>query len=278
MKRIYAAIGVVALLLLAVGCRGKKDLTGRQPVASEEVQDNFETLMESYPDWETFSAKGSADLSVGAGSSLSASTQVRMIRGEMLQVSVRVILGIEVARLYMTADSIFLINKMQKQMVAESLTRLGEKLSNPVSLETVQDALLGRIFLLDSPSNRYHLSDFEVLESGASRWSLTPREQDSRFGYRFDLDGTRLLTTQLISTGGSKKVVCEYSRFIEQSGSENFPTMMTLSLTGLNTPIGMNLKYDSSSVTWNGSVKTDNLNLSRYTRVSAAQMLKLLSL
>ena len=81
--------------------------------------------MASYPDWNTFSAKGSADLSFGASGSLSASTQLRMVRGEVLQISVRIILGIEVARLYMTPDSLFLVNKMQKQYVAASLQEIG---------------------------------------------------------------------------------------------------------------------------------------------------------
>ena len=147
MNHIRIAVCSIVLLILA-GCKGGKELISERPV-SQEVRNNFESLMASYPDWNTFSAKGSADLSFGASGSLSASTQLRMVRGEVLQISVRIILGIEVARLYMTPDSLFLVNKMQKQYVAASLQEIGERLSSPVSLQTVQDALLGRIFLLN---------------------------------------------------------------------------------------------------------------------------------
>ena len=186
MNHIRIAVCSIVLLILA-GCKGGKELISERPV-SQEVRNNFESLMASYPDWNTFSAKGSADLSFGASGSLSASTQLRMVRGEVLQISVRIILGIEVARLYMTPDSLFLVNKMQKQYVAASLQEIGERLSSPVSLQTVQDALLGRIFLLNSANNAYGIDDFEVMESGSSRWSLSPKRQDERFGYRFDLD------------------------------------------------------------------------------------------
>lgn len=157
MNHIRIAVCSIVLLILA-GCKGGKELISERPV-SQEVRNNFESLMASYPDWNTFSAKGSADLSFGASGSLSASTQLRMVRGEVLQISVRIILGIEVARLYMTPDSLFLVNKMQKQYVAASLQEIGERLSSPVSLQTVQDALLGRIFLLNSANNAYGIDD-----------------------------------------------------------------------------------------------------------------------
>ena len=97
MKPIYVAV-CIALLSMLAGCKGGKELATHQPV-SREVRNNFETLMASYPEWTTFSAKGSADVGLGKGGSLSTNTQVRMVRGESLQISVRVFLGIEVARL-----------------------------------------------------------------------------------------------------------------------------------------------------------------------------------
>lgn len=77
MNHIRIAVCSIVLLILA-GCKGGKELISERPV-SQEVRNNFESLMASYPDWNTFSAKGSADLSFGASGSLSASTQLRMV-------------------------------------------------------------------------------------------------------------------------------------------------------------------------------------------------------
>lgn len=276
MNYIRIAFCLVVLSVLT-GCKGGKEVVAPR-VVSPEVKNNFEMLVASYPQWSTFSSKGSADLSFGSGGSLSATTQVRMVRGEALQISVRVILGIEIARLYMTCDSLFLIDKMQKRYVAESLRSIGERLSSPISLPTVQDALLGRIFLLESENNSYRLDDFEVIDSGSSRWSLVPRQQDSRFGYRFDLDGTKLLSTTLSSAGGGKAIECTYSQFFTQGQSGNFPTNMHITLSGLNVPVSLDLEYDSSSVVWNGRLSVEKPDLSRYRRASTAQILKELSL
>lgn len=276
MKQIYVAVCVVLLSILA-GCKGGKELVTAQPV-SQEIRNDFDKLVASYPQWTTFSSKGSAELSLGQGGSLSASTQVRMVRGESLQISVRIFLGIEVARLYMTRDSLFLVDKMQRRYVAESLSVIGDKLDQTISLPTVQDALLGRIFLLDSPSAEYGMADFEVVESGSSRWSLLPRRQDARFGYRFDLEGTKLLSTQVSSADGDKSVVCRYAGFVKQGASDNFPTNMQLSLKGLSLPLSLTLGYDASSVAWNGKLSLEKPDLSRYTRVSATQLLKELSI
>lgn len=272
MRYLYVAVCVVILTMLA-GCKGGKELATGQPV-SQEVRNNFETLQASYPQWTSFSSKGSADLSLGQGGSLSATTQVRMVRDESLQISVRVFLGIEVARLYMTRDSLFVIDKMQRRYVAASLAAIGEQLGQTLSLATVQEALLGRIFLLNRASSECRIDDFKVVESASSRWSLLPREQDARFGYRFDLNGTRLLSTRLSSADGSKSVVCHYSDFVKQGSSDNFPTTMQLALTGLSIPLSLNLKYDASSVAWNGKVSVEKPDLSRYTRVTVTQLLK----
>ena len=53
---------------------------------------------------------------------------------------------------------------------------------------------------------------------------------------------------------------------------------MQLSLTGLSLPLSLNLGYDASSIVWNGKVSIEKLDLSRYTRVSATQLLKELSI
>lgn len=276
MRYIPIALCIVLLSVLA-GCKGGKELATGQSVP-QEIRNDFENLVASYPQWSTFSSKGSADLALGQGGSLSASTQVRMVCGESLQISVRIFLGIEVARLYMTRDSLFLVDKMQRRYMAESLADIGNQLSQTLSLATVQDALLGRIFLLDTTSGQYHIDDFEVVASGSSRWSLLPRRQDARFGYRFDLNGTKLLSTKCTSADGRKSVVCHYADFIRQGQSDNFPTSMQLALTGLSLPLSLNLHYDASSVAWNGSVSVEKPNFSRYTRVTATQLLKELSL
>ena len=98
MNHIRITVCSIVLLILA-GCKSGKELISERPV-SQEVRNNFESLMASYPDWNTFSAKGSADLSFGASGSLSASTQLRMVRGEVLQISVRIILGIHGFQLF----------------------------------------------------------------------------------------------------------------------------------------------------------------------------------
>lgn len=57
MNHIRIAVCSIVLLILA-GCKGGKELISERPV-SQEVRNNFESLMASYPDWNTFSAKGS---------------------------------------------------------------------------------------------------------------------------------------------------------------------------------------------------------------------------
>ena len=104
MKRI-GQIAILILLLCLTGCKSKEAAGSRTPAGGKNETERFHELLETYSTWETFTAKASASVS-GAG--LRSSIEVRMIRGKAVQVSIRPLLGIEIGRLLMTTDSIYI--------------------------------------------------------------------------------------------------------------------------------------------------------------------------
>lgn len=77
------------------------------------------------------------------GNSFSSLTgQLRMRRDSVLWASVST-LGMEVIRLKMTNDSVWIINRMEKSYVAEPMDLLANVIGMPVSLRLMQNTLLG---------------------------------------------------------------------------------------------------------------------------------------
>lgn len=72
------------------------------------------------------------------------SGQVRMRHDSVLWASIST-LGMEVMRLKMTNDSVWIVNRLEKTYMAEPVVSVAEALSLPISLPLVQNLLLGNM-------------------------------------------------------------------------------------------------------------------------------------
>ena len=86
------------------------------------------------------------NIKLSAGSSFSSAIQVRMVRDQAIYISLRPMLGIEVGRLLITADSLYAVDKVHKRYIAEKVSMLTSGI--PVTVSEVQDMFLGRPFII----------------------------------------------------------------------------------------------------------------------------------
>ena len=84
------------------------------------------------------------------------SGQLRMRRDSVMWTSISM-LGMEVMRLKVTTDSVWLINRMDKTYLAEPLEMVAYALDLPITFATVQEAILGN-------AHGYPPSENQVIE------------------------------------------------------------------------------------------------------------------
>ena len=115
MKRnnlILAAVAAVAIMLAGCGSSKKASSTGQAIPTEKSI---ISTIAEAQKDWTTMQCSGKVSLQ--AGSSLSSSMQMKMKRGESIFISLRPILGIEVAKMIVDNGKVVCIYKMHKKYV-----------------------------------------------------------------------------------------------------------------------------------------------------------------
>ena len=153
---------VLAVILLA-SCRsarniqtaiGKKDTTtGSIAGKMDTVQLIKTTLVEldsNRVDYKTFSSKVDIDYRDGKDKSYDVNATIRMIKDSAIWVSINAVLGIEAMRIFVTKDSVFLLDKLNKTFTARSVDYLQEVTALPLNLATLQDLLAGNPVFLDS--------------------------------------------------------------------------------------------------------------------------------
>lgn len=132
----------ISLLLLSLGFSSCKALK-KKTVVAEEMTANLlhRNLVKQQVKADWLNAKTKIGFDDGSMRQ-SATADIRMIRDSLVWLSVRK-LGFELARAQITKDSVYVLDRFNKQYAVESLDYLNDSYNLPANLKSIQAILLG---------------------------------------------------------------------------------------------------------------------------------------
>jgi hypothetical protein len=144
MGSLTKVIVVLSLIFGLAGCSvRKKAVSFSGPVASKEPAALEETMKENAFEFEFFSAKSKTSFR-GMGISQDFTLHIRMQRDKKIWLSAQALLGIEVARVLITEDSVFLLqNFPERNYKALGISEISGISSVTLTLREIQDVFLG---------------------------------------------------------------------------------------------------------------------------------------
>jgi hypothetical protein len=98
----------------------------------------------------SFSAKVNVDYTGSDGKKYDVNANIRISKDSAIWISVNAVLGFEAMRLYITKDSLKLLDKLTKTYTARNIDYLQEVSSLPLDLYVLQDLIIGNPIFLDS--------------------------------------------------------------------------------------------------------------------------------
>lgn len=176
MTRILA---IVVLIGLLSSCRStkkiqtaiaKKDTVGVVNVPTDVVKnDTFQMIRtvlskidSNRIDFRTFSAKVNVDYTGSDAKKYNVNANIRMFKDSAIWVSVNALLGIEAMRLFITKDSVKLLDKLNKTYTNRSVDYIRDVTSLPLNLYTLQDLIIGNPVFLDSNVVSYSVNNNQI--------------------------------------------------------------------------------------------------------------------
>ncbi len=166
MNKSLLLISAFFSILALISCRStkqiqtaiaKKDSTAVVVLVNDGKADTarfidlaFDKLNNNRIDYKTFSAKIGVDYVGGDGKKYDVNVFVRLFKDSVAWFSVNGALGIEGMRVLVTRDSIFILNKLDKEYQARSMEYLQEIVSLPFDLGSIQDLIIGNPVFLDT--------------------------------------------------------------------------------------------------------------------------------
>lgn len=271
-------ITVILLCLVVVvgySCKSTKSLQTTQKAMDLEDQERFEALLANVPKFNTFSSKINLSVTLH-GNDISARGTLKMIRDEALQLSVQ-LLGLEMFRLYMTPDSVVLIDRINSRYLAEKTDKYLSRLPLELHLGMLQSLFLNQPFLPDKkqlgPDDGKR---FSYKNSGTSL--LMEAEENSRVSYGFYLNEDNLIArTQVESLPrpSALSLKWDYSLF-EQDAAGWFPKRSQALLCDDSGETVLELQLTYSKPQWNDSRLTITAPVvsSKYKRIDTDALIK----
>lgn len=134
------------------------------------IRETYRQLLANNIEFETFSAKINTDYQGGDGKKYDVNLFVRMKKDSLIWVSVNGALGIEGMRVLINRDSVFILNKLDKEYQVRSISYLQEVAALPLNLHTVQQLIIGNPVFLDSNIISYSTNGSEVSLLNEGQW------------------------------------------------------------------------------------------------------------
>ncbi|HTC01647.1 MAG TPA: DUF4292 domain-containing protein [Ferruginibacter sp.] len=163
----------------------KKDLTKKQSAADSirTIKETMNAIQSRHIDFKTFSAKIKVDYEDSRGSQPGITAYVRIIKDSMIWVSMyATVFNIEAFRVLITKDSVFVLDKLNKEAHLRSFDYLQETTEIPFDFKTLQDLLVGNPIYFNTPITSYKMIDNKILLATAGKYFkhlLTLNSQDT---------------------------------------------------------------------------------------------------
>jgi hypothetical protein len=157
--RVYLAVTAVVLFTVVSGCRARKEKemgpTPGRPLVDRSVQELMDKLDTNSFKTDWVSARASVT-TIADGNETSFTINMRARRDSVIWISITPLLGIEVARVIVTPDSVKMMDRIHSKYTVSSFETINKLLQLRVNFEIVQSMLWGNFFAYKKNENRFN--------------------------------------------------------------------------------------------------------------------------
>lgn len=249
----------IIILILGIGTIHAEKTTS---LTRGEAMPVLQNILRSYLPWKNVEFSGKVST---AKLPVSVSLKIYMEKDSLIQISGRVPLLGEMARINITPSSLVAINKHNKTYISENPENLLDMY--PGFISDIQSILLARVVILGRGEISVENFDaIEIQKGGQNDWIVLPSEQYSHnsfsYGYLVDAAGHTRALMAAMSKLGTLQLEYSYKNRGEQID-------VTIDRNGKKNELSLNFE----SVKWGGTRMKD-INLSGYQRVSISQFMR----
>ena len=273
-RRIFQLLGMVLMVAFLASCSATKSIKKSHSIEGMTETEFVENVIENASGWEALTPKMSLTLDLGRKGETKVSGTLRIKKGEVVQLSIAPLLGIEVARAEISPNGILVIDRMNKRYVEVSFAEVKALAKADLDFHTLQALFLNELFLPGKGDlTARDASSFKVEPEAEGVWLNVKRAK--RFGYHFLTEAPEaLLKESYIGLNGTPYGLrWKYDDF-RALERKQFPVDMKLAFEGGKKPV--KAAFALSRLSTNGDWEARTEVSKKYEKVELEEILKLL--
>jgi hypothetical protein len=262
------------MVAFLASCSATKSIKKSHSIEGMTETEFVENVIENASGWEALTAKMSLTLDLGRKGETKVSGTLRIKKGEVVQLSIAPLLGIEVARAEISPDGILVIDRMNKRYVEVSFAEVKALVKADLDFHTLQALFLNELFLPGKGDlTARDASLFKVEPEAEGVWLNVKRTK--RFGYHFLTEAPEaLLKESYIGLNGTPYGLrWKYDDF-HALERKQFPVDMKLAFEGGKKPV--KAAFALSRLSTNGDWEARTEVSKKYEKVELEEILKIL--
>ena len=273
-RRIFQLLGVALMVAILASCSTTKSIKKSHSIEGMTETEFVENVIENAGGWNALTAKVSLSLDWEGKGETKVSGTLRIKKGEVVQLSIAPLLGIEVARAEISPNGILVIDRMNKRYVEVSFAEVKVLAKADLDFHTLQALFLNELFLPGKGDlTARDASSFKVEPEAEGVWLNVKRAK--RFGYHFLTEAPEaLLKESYIGLNGTPYGLrWKYDDF-RALERKQFPIDMKLVFEGGKKPVKAALALSRLSTNGDWEARTEVSK--KYEKVELEEILKIL--
>lgn len=272
----YILFICLSLAVIFTACKPKQKIVySTSPVAEKAHNELFSDIISSEFPYRTFSARLNIGISSGTNS-FSSRANIRIVKDKAVQISIQPLFGVEMFRFYMDPDTVFLLDRMNKRYVLESIGSIKEHYPVGFDYYAMQSLFTNALFV--SGKEKIDAADYETFSYNRAsdhNYYITAKDAESGIDYSFTVNGDdRITFTHLMQPEKKQYMEWGYHDFVVLN-SVTFPHKMNMTLSSASRKVDMELLF--SNVVTDESIQLALNVPSNYTKTTVDEILKMLS-
>lgn len=274
MKQILKPMLVGAVVLLLASCGSNRWMEKSPRVGGLSGRAYTEKVIELSPNWECVTGKVALALDMGAKGTTKVNATLRMKRGEVIQLSVAPLLGIEVVRIELSPQGILVLDRLNKRYVQASFEQVNYWARTDLNFHVLQSLFLNELFLPDRLQlTADDASLFRISLEGEQALLEAKPSKVLTYSFRTSADSGLLQESRIGVKGTGYTLNWAYSDFQNLDGRP-FPQHMALTVGGVRPEVWLDMKFSRLSVETGWEPHTSIP--SKYRKIEVDELVKIL--
>lgn len=274
MKRYISYLWIFIAGLLIVSCSSTKGLKRNQITIGNLTADEYvKAVIDQAPDWKAVTAKMQLTLT-RSSQDIQLSGSLKMKRGEVIQLSIAPVLGIEVARAEITPDGVLVIDRLHKKYVKVPFSEIRNRLNADLDYHAFQSLFLNEIFV--PGKSKLTVQDVNAFDTRIEAENAVLEVNNAkRFSYQFKttINEGLLKQTHVGLVNSPYGLKWQYGNF-KPLDKKQFPTTMFVAVEGANK--SMIAQFNFTRLTTNEDWEANTQLSDRYEKMEIDDVLKIL--